>query len=92
LQVEASSFFSQVNLDGGYLYTWGQGYFGQLTHGSLNLIQLLGGNSVQCHLMLKSIAAGANHCLGIYFRGIIREKYFFSYYFLKLNKTCKPKN
>jgi alpha-tubulin suppressor-like RCC1 family protein len=73
LQVEASSFFSLAIvqyppiLDGGYLYTWGQGYFGQLAQGSLNMIQepKICEFFVQCHLMLKSVAAGPNHCLGM---------------------------
>jgi alpha-tubulin suppressor-like RCC1 family protein len=73
LQIEASAFHSLALvqyppfLDAGYLYTWGQGYFGQLAQGAISMLYepKIVEFFVQCHLPLKSIAAGPNHCLAV---------------------------
>lgn len=55
-------------LQGGWLYTWGSGYHGQLAQGNGKVVSL-----VPCvveyflgvHLLVKQVAAGSHHCLAI---------------------------
>lgn len=72
-QVVASTWFSMAIvqyppiLSGGYLYTWGSGYYGQLAHGTKSVVEQpeIVEYFVHCHTMLKMIAGGPNHCLAV---------------------------
>jgi alpha-tubulin suppressor-like RCC1 family protein len=54
-------------LEGGYLYTWGSGFQGQLAHGTQstclepNVVEYF----LHVHTMIKAIAAGPSHCLAV---------------------------
>jgi alpha-tubulin suppressor-like RCC1 family protein len=73
LQVAASTWFSLAIvayppvLSGGYVYSWGSGYYGQLAQGTQSV--LLTPDIVEyfvlVHTMIKGIAAGPNHCLAV---------------------------
>lgn len=73
LQIEAGTWHSMAIiqyppiLDGGYLYTWGSGYYGQLAQGASNVIlePKVVEFFVQTHLMIKEVASGPNHCLAV---------------------------
>lgn len=56
---------------GGYLYSWGSGYFGQLSQGSISVLDQpkIVEFFVHCHTLLKSIAAGPSHSLGVSVEG-----------------------
>lgn len=49
---------------GGWLYTWGSGYYGQLAHGAKVVIFTpeLVEYFLSVHLLIKSISAGTTHC------------------------------
>lgn len=73
LQVVATTWFSMALvqfppiLQGGILYTWGSGYFGQLAQGSKCLIlePEVVDYFMHVHLMVKLIAGGPHHCLAV---------------------------
>lgn len=54
-------------LSGGYLYTWGAGYYGQLAQGVKTQVEEpeIVEYFVYVHTMLVQVAAGPNHCLAI---------------------------
>jgi alpha-tubulin suppressor-like RCC1 family protein len=73
LQVEAGTFHSMAIvtyppvLDGGYLYTWGSGFYGQLAQGATTVKSepTIVEYFVLSHLMIKQVSAGAHHCLAL---------------------------
>lgn len=54
-------------LTGGYLYTWGSGYHGQLAHGtkSISMEPEIVEYFVNVQMMIKFIAAGPTHCAAV---------------------------
>ena len=54
-------------LGGGWLYTWGSGYYGQLAQGTRLVVFTpeLVEYFMNVHLLVKSISAGAKHCAAI---------------------------
>jgi alpha-tubulin suppressor-like RCC1 family protein len=71
--VEAGTFHSMAIvtyppvLDGGYLYTWGSGFYGQLAQGATTVKSepTIVEYFVLSHLMIKQVSAGAHHCLAL---------------------------
>ena len=54
-------------LKGGWLYTWGSGYHGQLAQGT-KVVSLTPGvveYFLGVHLLVTQVAAGSHHCLAI---------------------------
>jgi alpha-tubulin suppressor-like RCC1 family protein len=72
-QVVASTWFSLAivqyppMLSAGYVYSWGSGYYGQLAQGTKSVVEQpeIVEYFVHCHLMVKLLAAGQNHCLAV---------------------------
>lgn len=54
-------------IGGGWLYTWGSGYYGQLAQGNRVVVFTpeLCEYFVNVHLLVKSISAGGKHCAAI---------------------------
>ena len=55
-------------LGGGWLYTWGSGYHGQLAQGHSKVVSLIPAvveYFLGVHLLVKQVAAGSHHCLAI---------------------------
>jgi alpha-tubulin suppressor-like RCC1 family protein len=52
---------------GGWVYTWGSGYHGQLAQGTRNVSPLpeLVDHFPSVHLLVKLIATGSHHCLAV---------------------------
>jgi hypothetical protein len=70
MQVAAGAYHSMAvvayppMIGGGWLYTWGSGYYGQLAHGTKVVIFTpeLCEYFLNVHLLIKSISAGNKHC------------------------------
>ena len=54
-------------LGGGWLYTWGSGYHGQLAHGPRTVVPIpeLCEFFLSVHLLVKQISAGDKHCAAV---------------------------
>ena len=52
---------------GGWLYTWGSGYYGQLAQGNklISNVPEVSEYFVKLHLLLKTVSAGSHHCVGV---------------------------
>ena len=73
LQVVASTWHSMAlvtyapMVGGGWVYTWGSGYHGQLAQGkrTVSLVPEVVEEFLELHLLMKFIATGSHHCAGI---------------------------
>lgn len=73
LQIAASNWHSMALvqyppiMEGGYIYSWGSGYLGQLGQGSkcVSMEPQIIEYFVCIHTMIKMIAAGPTHCLAV---------------------------